>query len=575
MGEDADLLQSYADDVEAMKESKMERPTVVTLLSDYGLLAVPEELQGFSLHEKVREMPGKKRWAGTVLQFQLSEDNIEYLRRAFPEAQWDDKLNILGEISELQRKKRPAARTNIAYQFKTRPYADQLTAFERSRDETAYAYFMEMGTGKTKVTLDNAAWLYQCGLIDTVLIIAPNNVHRQWIEEQLPLHLPDHIETLTHIWKVGRPSSDLMKSTNKLRILAINFEGTITDLGGSVCLQFLKSGRALLVVDESHKIKNYKAKRTKAITAFGRLAAYRRILTGTPLAKGVEDFYSQFLFLDPMILGHKSFFTFRNRYCVMGGYMAKQIVNYRNMDELHQRIAPFVFEAKKSKDLPPKIYAKRYCDLTPDQARHYSSVKRELFTILDNGNIIETPLAIQKILRLQQIVCGFLPREDGGYQILDNNRPLVVDDILEEAAYAPAVIWCRFQNDVDTLAARYHDIAVPYHGGIPEKEAEENKRLWLAGKKSLFIATGDKGGTGLNLAGRSGLVIYYSNSFNSINRWQSEDRTHRIGTVQSQLVIDIVAHKTVDLPIYNNLSKKKDIARMSMNEIRAMIEKDD
>lgn len=554
---------------------KQVQPTLVTLLDSYGVLAVPEEHHGFTLHEKVREMPGKKRWAGSLLQFQLSEDNIEYLRREFPDAKWEDKFNILSEISELKKAKKPAARTDIVYNFKTKPYADQLKAFERSRNETAYAYFMEMGTGKTKVALDNAAWLYMCGLIDTVLIIAPNNVHRQWIEEQLPLHLPDHIETLTHIWKIGKPMSSLIEPTNKLRILAINFEATITNLGSSVCLSFLKSGRCLLIVDESHKIKNHRAKRTKAIAVFGRLAAYRRILTGTPLAKGVEDFYSQFLFLDPMILGHKSFFTFRNRYCVMGGYMAKMIVGYRNMDELHQRIAPFVFEAKKSADLPPKIPAKRYCDLTAIQATHYATVKHELFAILDTGDIIETPLAIQKILRLQQITCGFLPREDGTYQILDNNRPLVVDDILEEAAWQPAVIWCRFQNDVNTLVARYPDIAVGYHGGIPQAEAEENKRRWLAGERKLFIATGDKGGTGLNLAGRSGLVIYYSNSFNSINRWQSEDRTHRIGTVQSQLIIDIIAHKTVDLAIFNNLSKKKDVARMSMNEIRAMIEKEE
>ena len=87
------------------------------------------------------------------------------------------------------------------YKFKTKPYAHQITALEKSWNRETYAYFMEMGTGKTKVLIDNAAMLYDKGKIDGLLIIAPKGVVGTWYTQELPTHLPDHIENMTVFWQ--------------------------------------------------------------------------------------------------------------------------------------------------------------------------------------------------------------------------------------------------------------------------------------------------------------------------------------------------------------------------------------
>lgn len=559
----------------------------ILLLEGHGILAAP---RGFTLEEAARLMPGKKAWRGDVLHFQHTQENHDIIRKLFPDATWDDRAGILNEMQTLAPARRSVIVSNLTYKFRTKPFPDQMKAFNRSRDDEVFALLMAMGTGKTKVIIDTAAWLYINGRIDSVFIIAPNNVHAQWINEQLTRHLPEYVESLTHIWKRDKLTDVLFKPSRKLRWLSMNFEATITEKGAQTALQFLRSGRTLMVVDESHKIKNYKAKRTKQIVRLGKLALYRRILTGTPLAKGVEDYYSQFLYLDPAIIGHSSYFTFRNRYCRMGGYMNKMIIGYQNMDDLHSRIAPHTYQLLGDDvvGLPP-LFDKRHVDLTAEQQQHFAAVKRELFTILDNGDIIETPLAVQKITRLQQITCGFLPREDGTFQILDNNRPLALDDILEEIGWdfsadaerkgtvagEQAVIWCRYIQDINSIVARYgEENVIRYDGTINRKEQEAAKADWIAGRKGLFVGTPAKGGTGTDgLQGRSRIVVYYSNSFNSIDRWQSEKRTNRIGTLQNQLYIDIVARGSVDPGVLQNLRNKKNISNLSMNEIRAMMEK--
>ena len=111
--------------------------------------------------------------------------------------------------------------------------------------------------------------------------------------------------------------------------------------------KILLANDVMLVVDESSRIKRPSAKRTKIITKFSKYAKYKRIMTGTPVTKGAEDVYSQFKFLDPNILGYDSFYSFKARYCVMGGYESKQIVSYQNINELTQSIQGHSFRILK------------------------------------------------------------------------------------------------------------------------------------------------------------------------------------------------------------------------------------
>ncbi len=159
----------------------------------------------------------------------------------------------------------------MKYKFKTKPYAHQMTALEKSWNKETYAYFMEMGTGKTKVLIDNAAMLYDKGKIDGVLIIAPKGVIKTWYEQELPTHLPDHIENVSILWQANITKTQkekldsLFEPEELLHILIMNVEAFSTTKGTEFAHKFISCHNTLMAVDESTTIKNPSAKRTKNI----------------------------------------------------------------------------------------------------------------------------------------------------------------------------------------------------------------------------------------------------------------------------------------------------------------------
>ena len=207
----------------------------------------------------------------------------------------------------------------MKYKFKTKPYAHQLTALEKSWNKKVFAYFMEMGTGKTKVAIDNIAMLYDNGKINGALIIAPKGVYKNWYSQEIPDHLADHIKPTTVLWKslINKTQQEeldkLFKPGLDLHILVMNVEAFSTKKGVDFAARFLNSHNTYMAIDESTTIKNPGAKRTKNIVALGKYAKYRRILTGSPVTKSPLDLYKQCEFLDEYLLDHSSYYTFRTR----------------------------------------------------------------------------------------------------------------------------------------------------------------------------------------------------------------------------------------------------------------------
>ena len=238
------------------------------------------------------------------------------------------------------------------YKFKTKPYGHQITALEKSWDKEEYGYFMEMGTGKSKVLVDNIAMLYDKGKINSALIIAPKGVYRNWFSQEIPNHLPSHIDHKTVLWTAttskakDKEYQQLFKVDYDLHILIMNVEAFSTKKGLQFALKFLMCHKALMAVDESTTIKTPTAKRTKTILNLGRHAKYRRILTGSPVTKSPLDLYTQCGFLDEELLGFSSFYSFRNRYAVMvdrnfGGRRVQIPAGYRRLDELSEILKKF------------------------------------------------------------------------------------------------------------------------------------------------------------------------------------------------------------------------------------------
>jgi len=468
------------------------------------------------------------------------------------------------------------------YKFKMKPYAHQLTALERSWHKDTFAYFMEMGTGKTKVLIDNLAMLYDKGRVDGALIVAPKGVVGTWYNQELPAHLPDHIENVTVLWQshINKKQQDkldeLFKTGQDLHILVMNVEAFSTDKGKNFAAKFLRSHKSLMAIDESTTIKNPKAKRTKNILEVAKLAPYRRIMTGSPVTRNPLDLYTQCYFLDPFHLNHTSYYSFRNRYAVMksaniSGRSINLVVGYQNLSELSDKLKPFSYRVLKDDclDLPDKVYMKRQIDLTPEQIRLYRQMKQEALATL-NGKTVTTVTALTQIMRLQQITCGHFVADDGTTQNIKHNRMTELMDILEEVE-GKAIIWAHWQRDVELIIAaiekQYGPGSVVHYYGktLPEQRDYAIRNFKENDKVRFFVGTPATGGYGITLT-QANTVIYYSNGYDLEKRMQSEDRAHRIGQTKKVTYIDLIAEDTVDTKIVKSLRKKIDIASKVMGE---------
>jgi SNF2 family DNA or RNA helicase len=474
------------------------------------------------------------------------------------------------------------------YKFKLKPYKHQLTALEKSWNKETYAYFMEMGTGKTKVLIDNMSMLYDKGKIDGALIIAPKGVVKTWYEQELPTHLPNHIENVTVLWQpnITKTQQEKLESLfeieTSLHILIMNVEAFSTDKGVNFASKFLNSHKALMAIDESTTIKNPTAKRTKSIIGLSKNSKYRRIMTGSPITKNPLDLYSQCEFLDSYLLDFTSYYAFRNRYAEMKtmhlrGRSIQVVDEFKNLGELSETLQGFSYRVLKEDclDLPPKNWIKRHITLSKEQQKVYDQMKKAAMAVL-NGKVTSTMTVITQLMRLQQITCGHFVADDGTTQEIKNNRITELMDVLDEIE-GKAIIWGHWQKDIQNIVNEIEKkygpgSVVDYYGLTPQDERQDNIRKFQSDPKCrFFVGTPSTGGYGITLTSAN-TVIYYSNGYDLEKRLQSEDRAHRIGQKKNVTYIDIIADKTVDEKIVKSLRDKINIASEVLGEeLRAWI----
>lgn len=562
------------------------------LSQEHGILSGKFD---YKVYEVVRDMPDRRRWKDGKLYFVKSIQNIDYL---LTHLTIDEKIDIESYEKRVEEQNQnivnkfmPTEQELIDFNFKTKPFPYQLEAFNLGKDREYFGLLMEMGTGKTKVSIDIMAYKYAIGEIDTCVIIAPNGVHTQWINEQILIHLPDYIKYEACVYKSSMSKKEQAKYDSmfnvqdKLKIFAMNVEAFQSEKGFYEAKRMVCSGKTLTIVDESTRIKNPTAKRTKAVLALKDLSRARLILSGAPITRGLEDLYSQLNFLSEDILGFSSFYSFKNYYCEMEQIhgrnvspFAKRIVGYRHEDELKLRLQGNTFRATKAlldipEPLPPII---RAIELTPEQARIYRELKDNLVSEIESGKIVEAPVAITKLLRLQQVVCGHVRDEESGELIyIKNNRIQEVMNILEEID-SKVIIFSKFVPDILKLAEELKKANigfVTYYGEVPQKEREQRITDFKTREDiKVFLAQPACASTGLNLQEAS-TMIFYSNDFNADFRWQAEARIHRNGQKNRCTYIDLVAPKTIDEYILQNLKGKKGLADNTLEEIKNFLKK--
>jgi SNF2 family DNA or RNA helicase len=470
----------------------------------------------------------------------------------------------------------------MKYKFKTKPYAHQMTALEKSWNKETYAYFMEMGTGKTKVLIDNAAMLYDKGKVDGVLIIAPKGVVKTWYEQELPTHLPDHIEKVSVLWQANITKTqqekldELFEPDSVLHILVMNVEAFSTTKGTEFAHKFISCHNTLMAIDESTTIKNPSAKRTKNILKLSTGTKYRRIMTGSPVTKNPLDLYSQCEFLSPWLLDFTSYYAFRNRYAEMKtlnlrGRSIQIVDKFKNLGELSDQLKGFSYRVLKEDclDLPEKNWIKRQISLSPDQRKLYIQMKQTALAQL-NGKVTSTVTVLTQLMRLHQITCGHFTADDGTTQEIANNRISELMNVLDELE-GKAIIWANYQHDITNIIKEVVKVHGPgsivdYYGLTPQDERQNNIRKFQNDDKCRFIVgTPATGGYGITLTAAN-TVIYYSNGYDLEKRLQSEDRAHRIGQKKNVTYVDIIAEDTVDEKIVKALRDKINIASQVLGE---------
>jgi len=403
-----------------------------------------------------------------------------------------------------------------------------------------------------------------------------------WYNNEIPAHLPQHIESVTVLWQANitkgqsKKLGTLFKTGEELHILIMNVEAFSTTKGRDFARKFLSSHNTLMAIDESTTIKNPKAKRTKNILDLVPFSKYRRIMTGSPVTKNPLDLYSQCKFLSHWHLDFESYYAFRARYAIMktaniSGRQIQLVSGFKNLGELSEKLQPFSYRVLKVDclDLPDKIYMKRHIKLSSDQLRVYDQMKKEALATL-NGKKVTTVNALTQLMRLHQITCGHFTSDDGATQPIKNNRIDELMDVLEETE-GKAIIWAHYQYDITNIIKEVTKVHGPgsivdYYGLTPQEDRQKNIKKFQNDDKCRFIVgTPQTGGYGITLTAAN-TVVYYSNGYDLEKRLQSEDRAHRIGQKRSVTYVDLICEETVDEKIVKALRKKINIASEVLGE---------
>jgi len=469
------------------------------------------------------------------------------------------------------------------YRFKNKPFVHQAAYLQRFWDHQVAALFADMGTGKSFMLINNIAMLYDLGRINAALIVAPKGVYRNWVDTEIPKHMPDHVERRVALWsatprKAEQEALDnLFEITEDLKILIMNIEAFSTPRGTKFAQRFLFVHNAMMAIDESTTIKTPNSKRSKNTEKTGKMAKYRRIMTGSPVTKSPLDLYQQCAFLSDACLDSPSYYAFQARYAVtverrLASHSFKQIVGYRKLDELKEKLDRFSFRVKKEEclDLPDKLYVKREVDLTDEQVKAYNQMKTLALAQFDQG-LMSTVNALTQLMRLHQIVCGHVKLDNGTLMPIPNKRVEELLSIVEETD-GKIIIWATYRHDIiaikTALQAEYGMESVGTYFG--DTDEDERQRVIAEfqdpeSKLRFFVGNPSTGGYGLTLTAAS-VVVYYSNSFDLEKRLQSEDRAHRIGQRKNVTYIDLITPKTVDEKIVKALRDKIDISTQVLGE---------
>ena len=441
------------------------------------------------------------------------------------------------------------------------------------RRSKSVAILAEMGTGKTLISIGIAGYLYLQKEINKLLIVAPLSITKVWEEEfQKFADFDYHLEVLEGPTKEKSETLRNLFGT-KLQVAVVNYES---------CWRMEKEIALwkpdMIICDESSKIKNPQAKQSKALHRLGKISKHNMILTGTPVTNNPLDFFSQYKFLDESIFGG-SYYSFRGRYAIMGGYGNYQVVGYKNLPELTEKAHSIAFRITKKEalDLPEQVDVTRYVELEPMARAIYNQVERDSYAELSQGEVVVRNV-LTKLLRLSQITGGYIKDEFSEIEEQVSSAKLnALEEIIEECLDADkkVVVFARFISEIDAITKMLKRYGIKYsliRGDVKDRASEVEK---FQNNKDVKVFVGQLQTTGMGLTlTSSDTAVFYSLSYNFADYEQAKARIHRIGQKNNCTYIHLIAKKTIDEKVMEALTKKKNIADLVVDNWKSLFEKE-
>lgn len=464
------------------------------------------------------------------------------------------------------------------YQPAKPDYPHQSECKAKMRGKESFAVLKAPRTGKSKVIIDDFGAMELAGECNDLLLMAPGGVYKTWAGA-FQEHASDDLKARAKVFVYSSGMSKqkrkeleeflAIKEPRTPRVLLVNCEA-VSRPGEAreLCLKFASQRACVGVLDESVFNKNPTAKRTKFNNReLASRLKFRRILSGLATPRSPLDLYAQFEFLDWRILGHKSFFTFRNRYAVLrpqyfGERLVQVVDGYRHEDELRKLIEPHSFRSEFRPKVP-STYTVREIEMTAEQSRIYSDIKTFATAQLASGEHVTATAVISQIMRLHQVLCGHTKDETGQEHDIPENKTAALLELLEDYD-GKAIIWFSYQRDVEKVAAalrkEYGEESVArFYGGNEQTREQEELSFKNSSSCCFMLATPDAGRFGRTWD-CADLVIFYSSKNDLDHRDQAEQRP--LGVMKDRGVdyVDLITPGTVEPKILEALKKKISLA---------------
>ena len=459
-------------------------------------------------------------------------------------------------------------------------YAHQVRAYNFAlnlvnKGSKGIAYLMDMGTGKTITSIALVGSLLEQSKFHNLLIVCPKSIVGVWQEEFQKFADYRYALTVLDGSLEKKKSAFKYMTGTALQVIVVNYESC-----WRLESEIAKWKPDMIICDESSKIKNPTTSQSKALHRLGANSKLNLILTGTPITNNPLDFFSQYKFLDEQILG-SSFYLFRNRYAVMGGYQNRLVIGYRHLAELVEKVHKIAYRIKieDAVDLPPFIDETRTITLEPKAQAMYKMIAEDCYAELNNETDVTARNILTQLLRLSQVTGGYIRNDNNSDALQVSSAKMdaledIVDTCVEEGR--KVVVFARFVPEIEAIARMLQKKGIGYSliYGATKDRAEQVKKFQEDPETKVFVGQLQTTGMGLTLTAAN-VAVFYSLDFSYANYEQSRARIHRIGQKEKCLYIHLVCKNTVDEKVMKALQKKGDIAKLMVDDWRTLIDGQD